>query len=67
MEVTEILAAKTIATKDNNTLTATIQLPLPTRRDSRPALLKLCLYKGQTREILRNLRNANRETVVTPT
>jgi len=61
-----MLAARTIATSDRSSLAAKIQLlPFPTIRDSRLALLKLCLYKGQIKKILRNLSNQLLKDVVT--
>src|SRR5205807_1750445 len=66
LEVTEMLAAKTRATSDKRSFTAKIQVPpLPIIRDSRLALLKLCLYKGQTEKILRNLSNPPPKDAVT--
>ena len=43
LDVTEILAAKTIATNDKTNFAAKIQLPRPTTRESRLTLPKLCL------------------------
>ena len=42
LDVTEILAARTIATSDNNSLAAKSQLPRPTTLERRLTLPKLC-------------------------
>jgi hypothetical protein len=65
LEVTEILAAKTIATSDKRNLAAKIQLPLLLTRDNHLALLKLCLYKDSIEKILRKLSNRPAKDMVT--
>lgn len=65
LEVTEMLAAKTMATRDRSNLAEKIQPPPLPRCDNHLALFKLCLYKDSTEKILRNLSNRPAKDMVT--